>query len=309
MQRIVAGVLLIVDAPKPVPLAKTKTKRKQDSTLLVTVSTTGKSSLQAFPQTSLHPLGPHRILIKYLLNTSRLTVAKIKVKGKRVQARQQDQDSRSAILRAALREFGQEGFGGARTEHIAEAADVNIAMLFYHFKNKEQLYGAVLEEVVAGLAKAVMPALQSNLPPAEKLLAYISAHFDYVAQSPVRPCLVQREMMRSGRSGSPHIRRLAKLYFAPVQRKFNHMVEEGISSGEFRNVDIENLIYSAVAVINSYFTSRPVIEVLSGSNSLTPARIQKRKQQVIQFLSNALLNEARGEAHKVKNGFRRKAWQ
>jgi len=63
------------------------------------------------------------------------------------------EDSRSAILRAAIKLFAEEGEAGARTDTIARAAGVNKALLHYYFGTKEALYGAVLEEVFTGLAE------------------------------------------------------------------------------------------------------------------------------------------------------------
>ncbi len=62
--------------------------------------------------------------------------------------------SREAILKAAVREFAQEGVAGARTDEIAHAAGVNKALLYYYFKDKETLYGAVLDFTFTGLAGA-----------------------------------------------------------------------------------------------------------------------------------------------------------
>ncbi len=59
--------------------------------------------------------------------------------------------SREAILNAAVREFAQEGVAGARTDEIAHAAGVNKALLYYYFKDKEGLYGAVLDFTFTGL--------------------------------------------------------------------------------------------------------------------------------------------------------------
>src|SRR5258708_31457030 len=112
--------------------------------------------------------------------------------------------SRAAILKAAVREFAQEGVAGARTDAIARAAGVNKALLYYYFEDKEALYGAVLDRVFGGLAARVGEALDRPLPSRERLLAYAGAHFDYVASSPLYPRLVHSELMRAGRGGSPH---------------------------------------------------------------------------------------------------------
>ena len=60
--------------------------------------------------------------------------------------RRQPEASRRAILQAALVAFAQEGIAGARMDAIAAAAGVNKALLYYYFRDKEALYGAVLDD-------------------------------------------------------------------------------------------------------------------------------------------------------------------
>ncbi|HEV7217637.1 MAG TPA: helix-turn-helix domain-containing protein, partial [Terriglobales bacterium] len=50
-------------------------------------------------------------------------------------SRRQPEESRAAILQAAVREFADEGIAGARTDAIARAAKVNKALLYYYFKD------------------------------------------------------------------------------------------------------------------------------------------------------------------------------
>src|SRR2546421_9793770 len=89
----------------------------------------------------------------------------------RMGSRGRPEESRAAILQAAIREFSREGVAGARTDAIARAARVNKALLYYYFKDKEALYGAVLDEVFGGLTATVMKVLSQDLPPKEKILA------------------------------------------------------------------------------------------------------------------------------------------
>jgi TetR/AcrR family transcriptional regulator len=53
--------------------------------------------------------------------------------------------TRSAILDAALVEFGEHGFAGARTGAIARRAGVNAQLISYYFDGKEGLYRALSE--------------------------------------------------------------------------------------------------------------------------------------------------------------------
>src|SRR5438270_10572060 len=134
----------------------------------------------------------------------------------RMGSRGKPQESPAAILQAAAHEFAAHGVAGARTDAIARAAAVNKALLYYYFKDKETLYGAVLDHVFAGLAERVLDVLKLDLPPKEKYLAYVGAHFDYLAGNPRLPRIVQREFMRAGRTASPHLRRIAYRYLRPI---------------------------------------------------------------------------------------------
>ena len=156
--------------------------------------------------------------------------------GPRMGTRGRPEESRAAILRAAVAEFAENGIAGARTDAIARAARVNKALLYYYFKDKDALYEAVLDHVFSGLRARVMPVLESKLPPRQKMLEYLGAYFDYIAANPRFPRVVQGEWMRSG-AGTRAMQRIAKEYFRPI---FGKLVESaagrdasrGVSAGE-----------------------------------------------------------------------------
>lgn len=52
-------------------------------------------------------------------------------------------DTRQRLLQAALRLFAERGFANTSTRELAEAAQVNIAAISYHFGDKAGLYRAV----------------------------------------------------------------------------------------------------------------------------------------------------------------------
>jgi TetR/AcrR family transcriptional regulator len=54
-------------------------------------------------------------------------------------------DRRQDILAAAMDLFAKKGFRGTTTRDLATQADVNEAIIFRYFNNKEELYRAILE--------------------------------------------------------------------------------------------------------------------------------------------------------------------
>jgi len=224
----------------------------------------------------------------------------------RLGSRGQPEQTSAAILDAAKEEFAHEGLAGARIDAIARAAGVNKALLYYYFRDKEALYGAVLDRVFSGLAEHIGGPLDSSLPPREKVLAYAGAHFDYIASSPFNPRLVYRELMRAGRGGSPHLDRIVEQYLGPTFRKVNATLVEGIEARVFRNVDPVQFTLTMVASIVFYFTSTPVIAAVTHADPLSPERIKARRAAVLDFISAALFTPSKSNPA-VRSGSPRQA--
>jgi TetR/AcrR family transcriptional regulator len=205
----------------------------------------------------------------------------------RLGSRGQPEESRATILKAAVAEFAEHGIAGARTDAIARAANVNKALLYYYFEDKDALYEAVLDHVFSGLRARVMPVLESKLPPRQKMLEYLGAYFDYIAANPRFPRVVQAEWMRSG-AGSPRMQRVAKEYFRPIFRKLADLLQEGIEAEEFRAVNPMDFLPSVVGVIIFYFGAAPLMKTLLKVDPLSVERIRERRAFVLDFISAAL---------------------
>lgn len=208
----------------------------------------------------------------------------------RLGSRGRPEESRAAILQAAIQEFARDGVAGARTDAIARAAKVNKALLYYYFKDKETLYGAALDYAFGQLKDHMMQVLDRDLPPGEKIRTYVSTYFDFLADHKVNRDLVQREMMRAGH-GSPHLRRIAKNYFQPLFLRLGQVIRAGIASGEFRPVDPMHFVPSMIALVVFYFTSAPVMKTVTGFDPLSPERVAERRAAVLDFISAALFRK------------------
>jgi TetR/AcrR family transcriptional regulator len=209
----------------------------------------------------------------------------------RLGSRGRPEQSRAAILQAAVREFSREGVAGARIDAIARSARVNKALLYYYFKDKEALYSAVLDQVFGGLTIAVNVAFALNVPPREKILSYVRAHFDYVAAHPLYPRIVQGEMMSTGRNGSSQLDRIVKQYFRPLASQLSQALTEGMAAGDFRPVDPRQVVPSIISVIVFYFTNAPAMRSMTGIDPLQPKQIASRRAAVLDFISAALLRQ------------------
>ena len=139
--------------------------------------------------------------------------------------------------------------------------------------------------------QSIQEALSSDLPPREKLLAYVGAHFDYIASHPLYPRIAQGEMMRAARGGTPQLARIVKQYFVPLFQKVAAVIQEGQAAGEFRPVDPMHFIPSMIAVIVFHFTNAPVLRMVTGADPFSPEMVAARRAAVLDFISAALFRK------------------
>jgi TetR/AcrR family transcriptional regulator len=196
--------------------------------------------------------------------------------------------TRKAILRAAIREFSAHGLAGARTDAIAESAQVNKALLYYYFKSKTALYAAAIEEVSTTAAELALAALDSKHSAGERLLRSALNHFDRILTQRDFQSLMQQEMVRMRRGESEAMPAMVESLFKPLLGKLEQAVHEGIEKGELCQMDWLQVIYSAFGANVFYFLSAPMMRLVLPFDPFTTAAIEARRKAAVQFLGSAL---------------------
>lgn len=74
-----------------------------------------------------------------------------------------------ALLTAARHLFSHQGYAQTSTEQIVQASGVTRGALYHHYKNKEALFLAVLENVMQEVAERIDTATQTSSDPRTQL--------------------------------------------------------------------------------------------------------------------------------------------
>jgi TetR/AcrR family transcriptional regulator len=191
------------------------------------------------------------------------------------------------ILAAAERHFAAQGMAGARTDEIAADAHANKAMLYYYFGNKRRLHRAVLENLFRQLSKVVYSPPAPDAPPRDRLRAWVNGYFDFLVTHPNYPRLVQREAM----DATPKIEWIARDYFQPFFKHLTGLIADGISAGEFREVDPRQTAFTMLGATAFYFASAPVMRSIVGHDLLAANALEARRLALLDFIEHALYSE------------------
>ena len=194
--------------------------------------------------------------------------------------------TKERILEAAGEIFGTRGFKDATIRTIARDAKVNIAAINYHFRDKEGLYGAVLEEVFH-LGFTRFPAsmdLAANADPQQRLKAFIRAMF-YRLQSKEgwggiggRGRLIARELL----DPSPAFEAVLDRYIKPHKDLLINIIRDvmGTDPGP------EKFMPCALSIIGQciyYALASPVIRRISADNAPTEENLDRLAEFVWLF--------------------------
>ncbi len=215
------------------------------------------------------------------------------VKSQLREARQRNSaETRAAILQAAGRIFAEAGLAGARIDAIAAAAGINKAMLYYYFKSKDGLYRAVLERNVEEFHRLADDVLSSTGSAGAILLRYVSNHISFIGARPYYAPLFQRLMM----AGDSSVERIIKKHFIPLSRKMIALIEHGVQSGEFRDLDARHTAISLMALTVFYFNAGPMARRIGNIDVFDPAEQVRRKEEVLKFIRFALFRHPEAAA-------------
>ena len=198
------------------------------------------------------------------------------------------EDTRTAILRAAMAEFAAFGEVGARTDAIARAAGVNKALLHYYFGSKKALYEAALDEILRGLKENYLGLLEGPGTPGQRMLRYVLASFDRMASSRDYARVLGHEMLRARTGESTSVPRMVQAYFGPIHHAVCRSIEQGIETGEFQPVESAQAALSITGANVFYFISAPVFREMTGHDPRQPDMLVRRRQGILDLAVSVL---------------------
>lgn len=108
-----------------------------------------------------------------------------------------DQNAEEKILAVADTLFSQKGYAATSIRDIANAAEVNPALINYYYKSKESLFAIVMKHKVKQLFGSMLPVLQDDtLPLDKKTEAVVAAISRVVAEDANLPMFVFGELQK-----------------------------------------------------------------------------------------------------------------
>ncbi|MET0257923.1 MAG: TetR/AcrR family transcriptional regulator [Methylobacterium sp.] len=168
------------------------------------------------------------------------------VAGRRTAQRDRTEKTRADILLVAREEFAANGLSGARVDAIAERTATSKRMIYYHFRSKEGLYLAVLEDAYAGIRKVEDELKLGELDPAEAMRRLIDFTFDYDEANPefIRLVTIENIHRAEHMRQSTSLSQLNVSVISTIEAILRRGQEGGVFRREVDPIDLHMLISS-----------------------------------------------------------------
>ena len=155
--------------------------------------------------------------------------------GKQGQIRAQSQEK---ILFSAQEEFILNGYKGATVQSIADRAGLPKANVLYYFKNKENIYHAVLEQTLNMWDHAIGD-IEEEEGPKVAIEKFIAAKVQMSFNHPSASKIYAMEIIQ----GAQHLKDYARTYLRKWVREKSKLFQHWIDNGEMKDVDPVYLIF------------------------------------------------------------------
>jgi AcrR family transcriptional regulator len=144
-----------------------------------------------------------------------------------------DAGTRARLVAAAAHEFAARGFAGANIDRIAAAAGLNKAMIYYHFRNKADLYREILRDMFGAVGARAREAAESDRPPEEKVRLFVRAIATEAEARPHFPPIWFREIAEGG----AHLDAETLRHVASVLAALQQIIQDGVRVRRFKPVN------------------------------------------------------------------------
>ncbi len=210
---------------------------------------------------------------------------------RRARRREPEAQIEHRILAAAVAEFAEHGFAGARIERISKQAGTVDRMLYYYYGNKERLYQAVLEKLYADMIGAqrdfVLPP-----DPVAGMRQLIEHAWDHYAANPDLVRVIMNENLLRGR----HIRQsqqVGRTSF-PLVETVAEILSAGQAQGVFRrDVKAEHVLMSIMSLGFFYISNQYTCSAWMGVDLMSRPRRAGWRAHICEVVLRSIQAEPR----------------
>lgn len=199
-----------------------------------------------------------------------------------------DRNTEQDIIEAARLVFQEKGFKEATMRDIAARANINMAMVHYYFRSKENLFFMILDEAFRLLVEKIIAVLTNEeLDIFDKIRTIVREYITFFSEKPYLPQFLMGEVIRNPEWIGK--RMLENMSFLTIFRTFSDQLEKEYEKGTIRQISALSLLLNIVSLCVFPAIIKPMAyQVNDCDSSVFDLVIEDRKTEVADFIIKAI---------------------
>lgn len=194
------------------------------------------------------------------------------------------EETQRRVLQASQELFSQKGFAGVRLHEIAAKAGVTVPLLCHHFRDKESLYQATQEQLLARFAQLGQEIFSAPGSAPERLEGLLLGLFELLDTEKKGFAFLHRELLEGG-----HTKELVARWLLPLKTLAKEEFTRGQERGELRrDLDPEILLLHMASAAIYPTLAEPIVRAVFGSASSKKDWRAHRKEELKKLLRSWL---------------------
>ncbi len=200
-------------------------------------------------------------------------------------------NNRDRILKTARQLLPRYGYNGISIRAIAARARLTTGAIYFHFKNKKEIYRTICLEAVDLLIKKFRDGVQSRTTPNQKLISTFDSYISFFYEHREHYNILMEYKAHYHRDDYDHDQEIAR-----KMRAMTDLMEEtirtGVEEGAFREVDARMLAILLEAVTEGMLQ----LKKLGVFENLKIADVDFRKVMG-EIIGRGILNDSREQGN------------
>ncbi len=184
------------------------------------------------------------------------------------------------IKQAALELFLEKGFERTSIRDIAGKAQINIALLNYHFQSKENLFDSIFSDLLGAYTPTLNGILSSEMPLEDKIRLYVNKYIDILQENPRITYFVLSVLQRNPEK----IKKLQFFQNLYETGNFSNQFVQEIKKRQIKNYDPTQFFINMVSLITFPFTIKPVIQEKNNMSEKDFSNFLRERKKIISDL-------------------------
>ncbi len=198
----------------------------------------------------------------------------------------QQQNTELKIKEAARALFQQRGFVATKTRDIAEAANTNLALVNYYFRNKKKLFDLIMTETLseffAGLSGIIN---EPDTSLRQKLDLFVERYIDFLHEHPNVPAFILTEIRANPQEF------VDRLGVAPRLRQsvLMEQILQEMENGKLPPIHPTHFFMNLSALVVFPFVAKPMIHEALGTDDQAFTQLMEERKRLIPQWIEAML--------------------